>query len=187
MAAFENNSERDVRAAGAGTSPGRSLPGEQDVVRQRFIEEAGRFTQSLGLGRIIGQIYAYCYFCPSPCTLDELAEHLAISKGSASTMVRQLESWGALRRTWIKGDRKDYYEASDAFGRIVRNAARDIVGRSLDSVNELLEETGLPAADPDDDDIRFVQERIEKLRAFRDRTQGLWNSPIVKMLMKAKG
>ena len=92
------------------------------VVR-RFIEDAGNASQSLGVGRVLGQIYAYLYFSASPRCLADLQNVLGISKGSASICVRQLEQWGAVRKIWVKGDRKDYYEANDWFGQILKNAA----------------------------------------------------------------
>jgi DNA-binding transcriptional regulator GbsR (MarR family) len=89
-------------------------------ITRRFIEDAGNTTQALGVGRVIGQIFAYLYFSEESRTLDDMKGALGISKGSASMGVRQLEQWGAVQRVWVKGDRKDFYTANDYFGQIVR-------------------------------------------------------------------
>src|SRR5437773_6056452 len=94
---------------------------EWHAARRKFVEAGGHTTQSFGLGRIIGQIYAVLYLSPTPMCLDDIAKELGVSKASVSTTVRQLEQWAAVRRVWVKGDRKDYYEAETDFGTMVRH------------------------------------------------------------------
>ena len=163
-------------------------PQPLEPIRERFIEAAGHFTQTLGVGRVIGQVYAQVYFSPVPLTLDDLTDMLSISKGSASMSVRQLTQWGALQRVWIKGDRKDYYEATDAFGKIIRKALTDMIGQKIEQTDHLLDETenGIEDLEPNgsDEEAQFVLDRIQKLRDFRNKAHGLWESPIVRMLFK---
>ena len=208
-------------------------------------------TQSLGLGRVVGQIYAYLYFSPEPRGLADMQHTLAISKGSASMGVRQLEQWGAVRQVWVRGDRKDYYEASDWFGRIIKSAVADTIGKKLGTYSTMLDEVEaelnthpnevesrpardlstfpsklrriehqgsegsqgsekmVPGAAPrgtllsllpsvqDSEELNtkaardakvgereFLKARIEHLRQFQKRAEGVWNSPVLKMLMK---
>ena len=163
---------------------------ELQSLRQRFIESAGHFTQSLGAGRVLGQIYAHIYFSKDPQSLDDLTRRLEISKGSASMAVRQLEQWGALRRVWVKGDRKDYYMATDEFGRIIRKALLEMIGRKMETSDGLLEDAQALLQERTrngkkaDEDWAFIDQRVKKLQTFRDRAQGLWDSSIVKMLLK---
>ena len=163
---------------------------ELQSLRQRFIESAGHFTQSLGAGRVLGQIFAHIYFSKDPQSLDDLTRLLEISKGSASMAVRQLEQWGALRRVWVKGDRKDYYVATDEFGRIIRKALLDMIGRKMETSDGLLEDAQALLQErtrngkKSDEDWVFIDQRVKKLQTFRDRAQGLWDSSILKMLLK---
>ena len=163
---------------------------ELQSLRQRFIESAGHFTQSLGAGRVLGQIFAHIYFSKNPQSLDDLTRLLEISKGSASMAVRQLEQWGALRRVWVKGDRKDYYVATDEFGRVIRKALLDMIGRKMETSDGLLEDAQALLQErtrngkKSDEDWAFIDQRVKKLQLFRDRAQGLWDSSILKMLLK---
>ena len=140
----------------------------------RFIEDAGSTTQALGLGRVVGQIYAYLYFSPEPRNLADLQDTLGISKGSASTCVRQLEQWGAVRKIWIKGDRKDYYEANDWLGKILRNIALDTIGKKLLAYASLHDNGG----------DAFVRERIRHLREFEKKARKVWDSKLLKMFLE---
>jgi DNA-binding transcriptional regulator GbsR (MarR family) len=165
-------------------------PSEYNRIVRQMIETAGHASQSLGLGRVVGQIFAHLYFSRDPQTLDNLTAALGISKGSASMCVRQLEQWGALEKIWIKGDRKDYYRARDTFGKIIKNVIVDLAGKRIESSAALLNEVDAElsrkngngkTASPDD---AFIRERIEKVRAFQQKAQGMWGSVIMKMLLK---
>lgn len=159
---------------------------EVQALREKFIETAGQFSQSLGFGRNLGQIYAHLYFSAEPQSLDDLTEQLGISKGSASMSVRQLEGWNALRKVWVKGDRKDYYEATEDFGRIIRKALLDLVGQKMEAADGLLEEAEaqLSAHGNGDRDSALIRQRVARLRRFRQRAQGLWESSIIQLLLK---
>ena len=143
-------------------------------------------TQSFGLGRVVGQIYAYLYFSESPRGLADMQEALAISKGSASMGVRQLEQWGAVQKVWVKGDRKDYYEASDWFGRILKNAILDIFGQKIESWASLLDESdGLAGRLGDSPESEFVRARLKRLHAFQSKAQKVWGGPIIRALLRS--
>ena len=178
-------------------------PSEHPLTR-RFIEDAGNTTQSLGVGRVIGQIFAYLYFSEEPRGLDDMKDALGISKGSASMGVRQLEQWGAVQRVWVKGDRKDYYTANDYFGQIIRNIATDLMGKrlaalgqSLDAaekellscqVVELFSESpqgqSLTTKQPNNSATEFLRTRVRRLRGFQQKVNKTWNNPIVKLMLK---
>lgn len=150
----------------------------------RLIEEAGKATQSLGFGRVLGQLYMVLYFSPKPCTLADMQHALSISKGSASTMVRQLEQWGAVRKVWVKGDRKDYYEAEIWFGRILKQASVDTVGKKLSAYRDLLNEVEGDMKRLKNGEGDFVRGQIVKLRKFHDLLADLWNNPLVQGMLK---
>jgi len=184
-------------------------PLDQPIVR-RFIEDAGNTTQALGVGRVVGQIFAYLYFSEPPRTLDDMKEALGISKGSASMGVRQLEQWGAVQRIWVKGERKDYYTANDYFGQIVKNIVFDIMGKRLSSLSasldaaesQLLSESpkvspssttqpcvaqeycAMQGRQPNNSTTAFLRTRVRRLREFQGKVNKTWNNPIIKMVLK---
>jgi DNA-binding transcriptional regulator GbsR (MarR family) len=162
------------------------LSSDLSPVVRRFAEDIGNATQSLGMGRALGQIYAYLYFSRAPRNLADMQRALGISKGSASTGVRQLEQWGAVKKIWVKGDRKDYYQASDWFGRILKSALVDTIGKKMSALAQLMEEVEGELARVGDGDGhgKFVRERVARLREFHRKASGLWESPLVQVLLK---
>jgi DNA-binding transcriptional regulator GbsR (MarR family) len=151
------------------------------VVR-RFISEAGATSQSLGFGRVVGQIYAFLYFSPGPRSLGDLQEGLGISKGSASMGVRKLEQWEAVRKIWIRGDRKDYYEASQSFGRIIRKAMAETAAVKLRSASEMITEA-MAAVNGSNREV-FLRERVERLETFRGRAARALRNPVLRRLLR---
>jgi DNA-binding transcriptional regulator GbsR (MarR family) len=173
------------------------MPHSEHAVVRRFIEDAGNFSQSVGFGRAVGQIYAYLFFSPSPCTLDDMTHGLGISKGSASMNIRLLEQLGAVQRVWVKGDRKDYYVGNDYFGEILRNSLANMVGKRLEALGQFLEEADRhvgngrkngPAAghgaNGADLNLKFLRSRIGRLREFHRKAVRAWNNPVVRMMLK---
>ena len=144
-----------------------------------FIVQAGRTTQALGHGRVVGQLYAYLYFSESPCCLTDMQAALGISKGSASTNIRLLEDWGAVQRLWLKGDRRDYFRANTAFGRIIRRALASTVSSTMSLADQLIDEA---LEDVDSTEHGFVYERLEHLSSFRKKAAALKSNPTLRRL-----
>ena len=67
-------------------------------VRDNFIEGIGRLTSTMGLSRVIGQLYAILFLSNEPLCLDDMAERLKISKGNASVNIRELEKLIVVRK-----------------------------------------------------------------------------------------
>ena len=150
-----------------------------------FIAEAGNLTQSFGLGKVVGQIYAYLYFSREPRGLQDMQQDLHISKGSASMCVRQLEQWGAVSKVWVKGDRKDYYEANDWFGRVLKNILNDMIAKRFSHREEFYREMSGRLQDVEDaGERKFLEERVGHLKAFEEKAQKVWNNPLVKALLR---
>jgi DNA-binding transcriptional regulator GbsR (MarR family) len=156
-----------------------------DKIRTRLIQDAGNLSQSLGFGRVLGQIYAFLNLSREPQNLASMQDALAISKGSASTVVRQLEQWHAVQKVWIKGDRKDYYEANDWLGQILRNAMVDTAARRLTSYSTMLGEMETDIAALDNGEKDFLNDRVAHLRKFQARATKLWANPLVKKLLSS--
>lgn len=80
---------------------------------EQFIERMGLFFEADGAPRIAGRMFGFLLLSSSPCSLDDLAEHLQVSKASISTNARLLETWGAAERVSRPGDRRDYYRTAE--------------------------------------------------------------------------
>ena len=156
--------------------------------RSRLIEAGGRTAQELGMGRIVGQMLVYLYLTDGECSLDRIGEDLELSKASVSIAARQLESMGFLRRSWKKGDRKNYFRTAENFETALKQGLLSFLfqkiramGLELNHANELLEEE----AEKNDggSDTHFVYRRVKRAKLLNDKITGLLDHPFLKFTL----
>jgi DNA-binding transcriptional regulator GbsR (MarR family) len=139
-------------------------------IREGLMEAMGRITSFWGFSKIMGQLYGLLYLSPKPLTLDEMAESLSISKGNVSINIRALERWNMVKTVWVKGDRKDYYEAETDFWKIVKGVLREREKKefdlALDSVSKLLKKTEEAQKASKNVETAFAIDRLKKLEDF---------------------
>ncbi|MCZ7545910.1 MAG: hypothetical protein M5R40_21370 [Anaerolineae bacterium] len=82
-----------------------------EAVHESMLEGLGRLADYFGYSKVIGQLYGALLLSPAPLSLDDLKDRLQISKPSVSMNMRTLETLGAVRPVYIRGDRRKYYEA----------------------------------------------------------------------------
>jgi len=160
-----------------------------DEIRARLIETGGRTAQDLGLGRIVGQMLVYLYFKDGDCSLDQIGKDLELSKASVSIAARQLESIGLLRRSWKKGDRKNYFRTADNIETALQQGLVSFiyqklqaVGAELNDVNDLIDK--MHASNAIDPDTEFVCRRVKRANVLREKLEGVLDNPLMKLFAK---
>lgn len=131
---------------------------------QEMVEIVGRVCQLLNLPRSTGQIFGLLFFSTEALTLREISVMLGISKASVSTGTRQLAAWGAIRKVWVPGDRKDYYEAAGDITQIIRGSYYNLVKPRLDSSKDRLRHLK-ESLESDMQSGRLPKEKEEMIRA----------------------
>ncbi len=139
-------------------------------VSESIMEAMGRISDFWGFSKIMGQLYGLLYLSFKPLTLDEMAEMLSVSKGNVSINIRTLERWNMVRPVWVKGDRKDYYEAETDCWKIVKGVLKEREKKEFDQalssvVNGLkkAEDIHKQTKQPE---TALVIERLKKLEDF---------------------
>jgi len=143
------------------------------TVNQSILEGLAQLSDYFGYNRVMGKMYGALLLHPAPMSLDDLMNHLDISKASVSMNMRTLENLGIVREVWVRGDRRKYYEAEPNFWKILTNV---LGSRELREVNEALNvlETSMakvreagPDMAPEDKELaEFYAERIDQLKSF---------------------
>lgn len=128
------------------------------MLESDLIEKFGLTFEEEGLPRIAGRIVGFLMLHAGPCTLDDLAEHLQISKTSASTNTRLLEQHGILERTARAGDRRDYYQMASDYGEQMFAMARQRIKRFHGILTEAADQLA-PMSDAS-------RERLNKMQQF---------------------
>jgi len=88
------------------------MPPESQT-RDDFIQDFGEGYQRFGHSRLMGRIVGLLIHEEGPLSLDEIAEHLRVSKGPVSQITRRLGEHGLIRKVWVPGSRRDHYAAEE--------------------------------------------------------------------------
>lgn len=127
--------------------------------RERVIESISDNMNLYGVTPSIGRLYGMMYFHNKPMTLDEMKEHLGMSKTSMSTSVRTLVDLKMVDKVWKKGMRKDLYQIEEdwyqTFVDFFCIKWRTGVSLNISAIKKSLEEVGqLLSDDHTSDEIR---------------------------------
>ncbi len=138
-----------------------------------MLDGLGQLADYFGYNKVMGKMYGALLLNPQPMSLDDLMNHLDISKASVSMNMRTLENMGIVREVWVRGDRRKYYEAEPDFWKILTNV---LGGRELREINQALNvldtnvekmRRAAPAMSEEDQELaRFYAERIDQVRGF---------------------
>lgn len=141
-----------------------------EEVRFGVIEVIGRITEFWGFSRIMGQMYGLLYLSPTPLSLDDVAEELKVSKGNVSINIRALKRWNMVKSVWVKGDRKDYYEAETDFWKIIKGVLSEREQKEFDqaltSVSTHLKKAREILKVRKSVEAQFAVDRLRKLEEF---------------------
>lgn len=107
--------------------------------RNLFIRRWGEMAASWGIGRTMAEIHAMLYLSVEPVCTDDVMEQLQVSRGSASTNLRELTNWGLIYRVHRRGDRKEYFEAEKDVWQMFDTITRERRRREVQPIVETIE------------------------------------------------
>ncbi len=104
-----------------------------------FIRRWGEMAASWGISRTMAEIHALLYLAGEPLCTDDVMERLAVSRGSASTNLRELGNWGLIQRIHRRGDRKEYFDAEKDVWQMFETITRERRRREVQPIVETIE------------------------------------------------
>ena len=126
----------------------------------------GRLMEFWGFKRPMGRMWTLLYLSPAPLGAAELGEQLKMSAGAVSMTLNELLKWGAVKKSWRPGERRDFYEAETSIGKLVQRVLRE---RELELVRQFGEalsnaDAALPQPSGDASPLDFKRERVHELQ-----------------------
>lgn len=156
---------------------------------ERFILHWGEMGARWGVNRSVAQVHALLYLSPRPLHAEEITEILEIARSNVSTSIKELQSWGLVKLTHVKGDRRDHFEALKDNWTILTTIVEERKKREIDPTLSVLRTTVLEAEDDDKTDPKVKQqiaeflEFLETLSGWYDQIKGV-PKPTLVTLMK---
>lgn len=153
-----------------------------EMAEHKFIESIGKLCDCFGLNKIVAQLYAVLYLNDRPVSLDEMVEKLKVSKGNVSVNIRELERWNAVKSVWVKGSRKNYYEAELDLKKVISNKLQTGIKKRLSEVstmleefNEIIQSAKVELTEEEKNIVKLYNERLEKINELREFTVNALN------------
>ncbi len=128
--------------------------------KSHLIQTYGDAYKAFGLNKLMGHIVALMLFYNKPISLDDICKDLKRSKGPVSQIMRRLADKGLIRKVWLPGTRKDYYEKMpDLFEQAFRNHF-NLIKKNKRIAEELLENI------PSSPDTQHLPPRLNQMHSF---------------------
>ncbi|MGB3053000.1 MAG: hypothetical protein WBB42_18500 [Polyangiales bacterium] len=139
----------------------------------RAADAMGQLMEFWGFRRHMGRIWTVLYLSPEPMTTAELSETLQLSSSAVSLSLGELVRWGAVRKTWLPGERKDFYRAESNVWKLLRrvyerrelNLVREASDAFLDA-QRFLDEARDHLGGRDRQRVDYMRTRISRLRTL---------------------
>ncbi|MGD8316226.1 MAG: hypothetical protein PVH21_09125 [Myxococcales bacterium] len=126
-----------------------------------------------GFRRHMGRLWTVLYLSPDPLTTADLADTLRLSSSAVSLSLGDLVRWGAVRKTWRPGERKDFYQAETSIWKLLRrvyerrelNLIRE-ANDALGEAQEFLDNVRGRLSTSERRRIEFMRKRLSRLTAL---------------------
>ncbi len=126
-----------------------------------------------GFRRHMGRLWTILYLSPDPMTTTELADILQLSSSAVSLSLGELVHWGAVRKTWRPGERKDFYQAESSVWKLLRRVYErrelNLIREAIDAFGEAqrqLAETRSLLGQEERRRVDYMRKRLSRLTAL---------------------
>jgi HTH-type transcriptional regulator, glycine betaine synthesis regulator len=96
-----------------------------DTAIMRVADAVGALMESWGFKRNMGRLWVVLYLEDRPLSAADIGERLSLSSGAVSMLVNEMEEWGALKKAWVPGERREYFEPETSIWKMVSRVFRE--------------------------------------------------------------
>ena len=132
---------------------------------EAFILHWGEMGSQWGVNRSVAQVHALLYLSDRPLHAEQICDELGLARSNVSTALRELQSYEIVRRTHVKGDRRDHFVAEtdpwDLLMKIAAERKRREIDPTIALLGELAEKLAGRKNVPE-----HVRQRIDRMHQF---------------------
>ena len=132
---------------------------------QKFILHWGEMGQAWGINRTMAQVHALLFVSPEPLDAEQISLLLDVSRSNISTSIKELITWGVIKKAHMIGDRRDRFEALKDVMETFRVIMAERKRREMDPTISLLEQCVAEAKTGGNTD-EFTGDQLQKMLEF---------------------
>jgi DNA-binding transcriptional regulator GbsR (MarR family) len=114
-----------------------ALDPTSEAAVMKIADAVGALIEHWGFKRNMGRVWAVLYLEQAPLSAADLGERLSLSSGAMSMLLGELSQWGVIKKAWVPGERRDFYEAETSIWKMVSRVLRE---RELRWIQDALEQ-----------------------------------------------
>jgi DNA-binding transcriptional regulator GbsR (MarR family) len=126
-------------------------------------DAVGALIESWGFKRNMGRMWAVLYLEKRPLSAGELGERLGLSTGAVSMLLTEMQEWGAVKKAWVVGERREHYEAETSIWKMVSRVLRERELTWIRTAQERFDAAAAAFAPGSDARSKLIAERIAGL------------------------
>ncbi|CAM4309436.1 GbsR/MarR family transcriptional regulator [Paenibacillus endophyticus] len=145
-------------------------PATQEQIRGKIIDAIAQTMDLYGANYSFGQLYGVMFFEDKPMTLEEMKQHMNMSKSNMSYAVRSLMDSKMIMKLDEKQERKDLYVAETDFFQAFQNFFAAKLQREIDvmlgAINEVIPPLSeiILAKETEEEERQLCLKDLHKLR-----------------------
>jgi DNA-binding transcriptional regulator GbsR (MarR family) len=129
----------------------------------KVADAVGALIESWGFKRNMGRMWAVLYLDDHPLTAADLGERLGLSTGAVSMLLTELLQWGAIKKAWVVGERREHYEPETSLWKMISRVFRERELNWIKSAADAFEEAKQEVRPGTDARRKLIAERIASL------------------------
>lgn len=135
----------------------------------RVVDAVGGLIEFWGFKRNMGRMWTLLYLERRPLSAADLAERLSLSSGAVSMTLGELQKWGVVKKAWVPGERREYYEPETSIWKMVSRVFRERELRQIHQAIEVFED----ALEVLESDTRGNEDEKARVGFAIERVRGL--------------
>jgi len=140
-------------------------------VVHKLVLHWGEMGARWGISRTVAQIHALLYFSPRPLTADEMVAALGVARSHVSNSLKELQTWGVVKGTYILGDRREHFESMKDVWQMFEILLDERKRREMDPTLKMLRETSAQLDDASPLDSH-THKRLQEMLEFFETMDG---------------
>ena len=136
-------------------------------------DAVGALLEGWGFKRNMGRMWAVLYLDDRPLTAAELGDRLGLSTGSVSMLLTEMQEWGAVKKAWVVGERREHYEAETSVWKMVSRVFRERELVWIRTAHEAFEAAETQLGTPTDPRQQLIASRVHGLAQLSEVTASL--------------
>ncbi len=129
----------------------------------KVADAVGELIESWGFKRNMGRLWTVLYLEDHPLTAADLQERLGLSSGAVSMLLAELLQWGAVKKSWVVGDRREHFEPETSIWKMVSRVFRERELRWIQTAKEAFTEAQDELEPSRDTRRKLIAERVAGL------------------------